>query len=38
VIQQIAATLNYFESDRERLLIAVQPQQPQASNQQQEMQ
>ena len=36
VIQQIAATLNYFESDRERLLIAVQPQQPKASDQQQE--
>ena len=38
VIQQIAATLNYFESDRERLLIAVQPQQPKASDQQQAMQ
>ena len=38
VIQQIAATLNYFENDRERLLIAVQPQQPKASDQQQEMQ
>ena len=35
VLQQIAATLNYFENDRERLLIAVQPQQPKASDQQQ---
>jgi electron transport complex protein RnfG len=38
VIQQLAETLNYFESDRERLLKIIQPQQPMAINQQQEAQ
>lgn len=36
VIHQIAETLNYFESDRERLLKEIQPQQAKAVSNQQE--